>query len=108
MAETLGEIDDALVDTNRTGRERLRRPLLYLEEAEITQRTLGRERFPCRLRQDRHRQRQRRPGAKRIVVHACAEPADTRVELHRHAEKEQIALERMEIETTPEDYQGGR
>ena len=92
-----GEVmQNALVDTQRRGREAVAR--FHFQEAEAAQWTVGRQRAPVRFGEGRQRQSEGGVGSLRMALRFPAARGQMGIHFHAGAQKEQIALEAGSIQ----------
>ncbi len=108
MAQPLHEIDDALVRPQRARCQRMAPGLVDFDVAPVAKRALGRARIPPRRLEQREGQAEGRKRHRRIVLRQRTEHRDAGIELHRHAEQQQIAFERRQTEPAREHDQRRR
>ena len=106
LVEALHVIDDALVGPDRAHHEGRAHRLRDLDDACVSQRPVGGEGFPCRVVEERQRERERREGTAGIALRPSTQPADARVELHAHAEEHDVAFEGRQPEALGEQGEG--
>ena len=76
------------------------------DQAEITQRPLGRENIPRRIIEEGQGQRERREKLLRIVLRAGAQAGNTRVQFHRRAKEQHVLFEERQTQSLAQERQG--